>query len=456
MMAQGALFDESLSCFEASEASAAENEIDYDEKPTPDGAPMLLTDAGVDTRRTRRRRFAKGPDRRKLLSETRRKCCFSGPRPFSYDPALDGFTIVMNVGQTAAQHIDFVNGLFKHGSWLDSATSQINIQVPMFSRQLGMFVLLNIDFDIDDGGNWAENHQILAFETHTDDDSETSQTITTLRVIQICYVLGALLKCVAFEGRWKYNTLRGHKAYSRLGAICSIAYRHSYGLLHLVLSVAWSGFYMVYDSECSKLVSQLKYVVHGEYNEFTPVFLTTLYEVHHTYLIYQNATVFFLIFSYVRFLQFTNFHPKIALLSRVIYKAAPALAFFMVMVLILTVGFAVIGMVIFPFKDFKNFGASFQSCGMIALGLYGNYDVLEKLKPTMAPIFFWIFTILVFIFVVNMLLAIINDVYVEVTENLDKEQKRKRRLEPKLAQFIETAKERAKAKKAASVETGGA
>lgn len=381
---------------------------------------------------------AKGPPSL-LDATTTRKCCFVGPRALAYDPELRAFPIILTGDNTQQQHLHYINGLFSDGMWLDSGTRGVEMQIPMYSRQMSMFTMLTIDMTVDSGGNWNTAVNVMSFKTHTTPENESDRTLTALRICQLIYVAAAVVKTVAFEMRWKYNMLKRRK-FSKCSLAQTLLYTHKFALVHLLLSLIWMVQFMIYQDACIGFVSNIKYAVHGDYNENTPAFFSSLkmlFEQHERYALF---TVLFLGFTYLRFLQFTDFHPKMALLSRVIMKSMTSLMFFMFMVMILTGGFAILGWIMFPFPMFSSFAASFQSCGMMALGMFGDYETMEQLKPTLAPVFFWVYTILIFIFVINMLLAIINDVYVQVGEEMEAERAEEERLVPKLQDFLANAK----------------
>lgn len=123
-----------------------------------------------------------------------------------------------------------------------------------------------------------------------------------------------------------------------------------------------------------------------------------------------------------RILSLMHFQPRLGIVTRSLLLAGPDLLHFAVVAGIVFVGYAMMAHVIFGnvIEKFSTFQLSIDTCFEMLLGEIGvNEDLkaLTGLQGLAGSLFFWTFELLVFMVLLNFLLAIIVDAFSVVKEN---------------------------------------
>lgn len=116
-----------------------------------------------------------------------------------------------------------------------------------------------------------------------------------------------------------------------------------------------------------------------------------------------------------------DFQPRLGVVTRSLWLAGPDLIHFAIVAGMVFVGYAMMAHLIFgnAIEKFQTFGDSVNTCFEILLG---NIDVnqdlraLGGLQSVAGALFFWSYELLVFMVLLNFLLAIIVDAFSEVKE----------------------------------------
>ncbi|GIL76287.1 hypothetical protein Vretimale_5865 [Volvox reticuliferus] len=122
-----------------------------------------------------------------------------------------------------------------------------------------------------------------------------------------------------------------------------------------------------------------------------------------------------------RVLKLMDFQPRLGVVTRSLWLAGPDLIHFAIVAGMVFVGYAMMAHLIFgnAIEAFATFGDSINTCFEILLG---NIDVnddlraLGGLQSVAGALFFWSYELLVFMVLLNFLLAIIVDAFSEVKE----------------------------------------
>merc|ERR1719399_2820725 len=98
-----------------------------------------------------------------------------------------------------------------------------------------------------------------------------------------------------------------------------------------------------------------------------------------------------------------------------LYRASNDLIHFMITVFTIFLCYAISGMFLFGRRlfEFSTLGRAVQTCFLIVMGDF-DWNSLRLEHEITAGIWFWTFMILVFLIMLNMLLAIVMDIYTEV------------------------------------------
>ena len=123
-----------------------------------------------------------------------------------------------------------------------------------------------------------------------------------------------------------------------------------------------------------------------------------------------------------RILNLMHFQPRLGVVTRSLLLAGPDLLHFTVVAGIVFVGYAMMAHVIFGnvIEKFSTFQLSIDTCFEMLLGEIGvNEDLkaLTGLQGLAGSLFFWTFELLVFMVLLNFLLAIIVDAFSVVKDN---------------------------------------
>ncbi len=119
----------------------------------------------------------------------------------------------------------------------------------------------------------------------------------------------------------------------------------------------------------------------------------------------------------VRLLKVLDFQPKLALVTKTIVNAGWELFHFILVFFIQTVCFAIGGHIAFGVyaKAFSTFGGSLVTCVMLFMGEIGIHDeMVETEMSTWWYVFFFLFMLVQFFVLLNILLAILVDAYIVV------------------------------------------
>lgn len=116
-----------------------------------------------------------------------------------------------------------------------------------------------------------------------------------------------------------------------------------------------------------------------------------------------------------------DFQPRLGVVTRSLWLAGPDLIHFFIVAAMVFIGYAMMGYLIFgnAIAKFSTFGNSVNTCFEMLLG---NIDVnnelraLQGLQGVAGALFFWSYELLVFMVLLNFLLAIIVDAFSEVKE----------------------------------------
>jgi hypothetical protein len=116
-----------------------------------------------------------------------------------------------------------------------------------------------------------------------------------------------------------------------------------------------------------------------------------------------------------RFFQAFKAQPRLAVVTNTITRSLTDLAHFIVVLMVVLVAYAVAAMFLFGHRllQFSELGFSLNTCFLIMIGDF-DFAELGAEHPLTAVLWFWSYMILVALIMLNMLLAIIMDVYTEV------------------------------------------
>lgn len=134
--------------------------------------------------------------------------------------------------------------------------------------------------------------------------------------------------------------------------------------------------------------------------------------------------------SFFKAFKFLQVNAKLSLIWHVLVKALPNMFSFLIFFVIVFLAFVVLGYIVFgpEMREFRAFGVSFSTLGRMVFGSF-NYEPMSFTQPYIAPIYFYLFMILVYFILLNMFLAILNDTYQFLIDEYEKKIARQKEIE---------------------------
>ncbi|KAL6749264.1 hypothetical protein V8C86DRAFT_2852326 [Haematococcus lacustris] len=352
------------------------------------------------------------------------------PYAFHYFPLPDrepGFPAFFDINLAAADALTWERYL-EEGLFLDQNTRQLTAQLVTYNAPLRIFGYFQAEFYFSDGGSIKITYQLHTVRVELYNSSEDT-TRYAFEVILSMWIFGMMaftLYQIAMTQKEQKNFL--------------IYFSHGwnwivFGSNALLTScmVIWWIFVVRY---ARKFDTSLR---HDVYNSLQPqanflalaagganleavnedvLRLKALIDMLNWYFALNGINILLLI---ARVLKLMDFQPRLGVVTRSLWLAGPDLIHFAIVAGMVFVGYAMMAHLIFgnAIEKFQTFGDSVNTCFECLLG---NIDVnadlraLGGLQSVAGALFFWSFELLVYMVLLNFLLAIIVDAFSEVKE----------------------------------------
>ena len=183
----------------------------------------------------------------------------------------------------------------------------------------------------------------------------------------------------------------------------------------IIMSLACAAFRVYRDNKVGSLLSQLSKKV-----DSYPIHDGTDFEwVSYLQIRYVYLAAFLAFFAWVKLFKYLSFNTTMTQLQLTLSRCATDIAGFSVMFFIIFIGYAQFGYLVFgqTVDNFSSFNESLFTLFRIILGDF-DFHELEQADYILGPTFFITYVFLVFFVLLNMFLAIINDTYSDVKEEL--------------------------------------
>ncbi|KAL6487075.1 hypothetical protein MHYP_G00037010 [Metynnis hypsauchen] len=134
---------------------------------------------------------------------------------------------------------------------------------------------------------------------------------------------------------------------------------------------------------------------------------------------YNNMNAVNLFFAWIKIFKYISFNKTMTQLSSTLARCATDILGFAIMFFIVFFAYAQLGYLLFgtEVESFSTFHKCIFTQFRIILGDF-DYDAIEQANRVLGPIYFFTYVFFVFFVLLNMFLAIINDTYSEVKEEL--------------------------------------
>uniref|UniRef100_A0A7S0NBN4 Polycystin cation channel PKD1/PKD2 domain-containing protein n=1 Tax=Chlamydomonas leiostraca TaxID=1034604 RepID=A0A7S0NBN4_9CHLO len=352
------------------------------------------------------------------------------PYAFHHFPLRDktpGFPVFfdINLSQDGASTWETY---LEEGLFLDQHTRQLTAEVVTYNAPLRIFGYFYVKFFFSDGGSIKVTYRLHTvrvelYNGYEDDVRFAFEIILTIWIF--CMMLWTFYQILKTQ-REKKNFLKffAH-GWNWVDFI-------SNGLLTACMIIWW----IFKEHYAKKFDTSLR---HDVYADLTPPAnflalnkegtemvgaweemhdLKDLIDMLNWYFALNGINILLLI---ARVLRLMDFQPRLGVVTRSLWLAGPDLIHFAIVAGMVFVGYAMMAHLIFgnAIEKFQTFGDSVNTCFEILLG---NIDVnqdlraLGGLQSVAGALFFWSYELLVFMVLLNFLLAIIVDAFSEVKE----------------------------------------
>eukprot|EP00192_Tetraselmis_astigmatica_P001702 CAMPEP_0117652658 /NCGR_PEP_ID=MMETSP0804-20121206/2750_1 /TAXON_ID=1074897 /ORGANISM="Tetraselmis astigmatica, Strain CCMP880" /LENGTH=1606 /DNA_ID=CAMNT_0005458731 /DNA_START=90 /DNA_END=4910 /DNA_ORIENTATION=+ len=344
----------------------------------------------------------------------------------------DGFPVWFDINLSE----DVAQRFYKYveeGLFLDSNTRNVKAQVVTYNSELRVFSSTMITFKYSDGGSIDVSHKL-----HTVRVELYADRADYVRLCLEIFLTAATMFSLVSE-LWELFTIwrRTGSPAGYFKSIWNWIDLTSIGLMWCTMCMWWifvlrqaSTFdiSLRYDVYASLTSPAAMLILGGQGDaggqglvEVQDAFgeLQSIVDSLAWYYAINGINILFLI---ARVLKLMDFQPRLGVVTRSLALAGPDLAHFVLVCGMVFVGYAMMAHLIFGnnIQAFSSFGSSVDTCFEILLGEIGvntELRALTGLQALAGTLFFWSFELLVFMVLLNFLLAIIVDAFSEVKEN---------------------------------------
>ncbi|KAL0022694.1 hypothetical protein WJX77_001966 [Trebouxia sp. C0004] len=350
---------------------------------------------------------------------------------FSFDlPQLfgQGFPVFFDIN-LSADDVQSVYAYVQEGLYYDSNTRLSQAQFVTYNPELQIFSSSVISFDFTDGGSILVTYSIhtVRVELYESSGDYVRLVLEILLTIWVCIHL--------FSEFWAIIQARRRQGsfLSYLKSAWNIVDFLSTALLFACVIVWWD--FALRDALPFDI--DLRYDVYANLEAEAAFLKLNNNGVHLLQLQAAFAKLQYLVNKLAwyyalnginillligRVLKRMDFQPRLGVVTRSLALAGPDLIHFCLVCGMVFVGYAMMAHLIFgnTIQQFSTFGTAVNTCFAILLGdisVNDDLNQLQGLQGVAATLFFWSFELLVFMVLLNFLLAIIVDAFSEVKEN---------------------------------------
>jgi len=325
------------------------------------------------------------------------------------------FSIPMFEYEGIAKTIAKVNELEAEG-WIDFNTAWVGVQILVLNPDLAIFVHVTMSVYMTPSGAMLPKVDAQSFQP------EPYQFMTVL-VFDILYML-----CVLWLTFGVMTEVWRHSKEEK----CSSYLKNPWNVLD-VLSVIASYFVILlwvilYEKmeviKSAAMNTRAAEPLPGQTSETYPQAVADLHEElrnANEFLVYWRIVLcWYSILIALKFLESFANQPRLAVVTKTITRAGSDLFHFGIVMGTVFMSYVVAGMFLFGRRmhDFSSEPVSINTCFLIMLGDF-DWEELGWEHPLTAAIWFWSYMVVMMMLMLNMLMAIIMDVYTEVKSEAD-------------------------------------
>ncbi|XP_048194432.1 polycystic kidney disease 2-like 1 protein isoform X2 [Perognathus longimembris pacificus] len=283
----------------------------------------------------------------------------------------------------------------QEGLWLDRGTRVVFIDFSVYNANINLFCVLRLVVEFPATGGAIPSWQI--------------RTVKLIRYVSNWdfFIIGCeVIFCIFIFYYVVEELLELHM--HRLGYLSSIW--NILDLVVILLSLVAVGFHIFRTLEVNRLMGKLleQPDTYADF-EFLAFWQTQ----------YNNMNAVNLFFAWIKIFKYISFNKTMTQLSSTLARCAKDILGFAIMFFIVFFAYAQLGYLLFgtQVENFSTFIKCIFTQFRIILGDF-DYNAIDNANRILGPVYFVTYVFFVFFVLLNMFLAIINDTYSEVKEEL--------------------------------------
>lgn len=301
---------------------------------------------------------------------------------------------VGDLGKYPAASYKLINELVKH-NWFDSHTRAIFLELTVYNAQVNLFAICNFVVEFLPTNGIVHYYSIKVARLYTYGGSTES-----FKIACQFFVLFFLVLFVYREGKNIYREKRKYfKAFWNWVELVMIL------LVLSTISIYFSRMILV-NSAVSKIHSNPgKFVSFNKVAKWDDMM--------------QSVMSFLVMVSCIKSIRLLSFNKTISLLASTLKGSAKPLSAFSTVFFVFYFAYVIFGFIIFVnyLEDFKSFVSSMESTIGLLLGSF-EFEEIRQAHPIIGPFYFITLMLFGVMYILNVFLTIVMDVYADVKRDL--------------------------------------
>lgn len=304
-----------------------------------------------------------------------------------------GFAVKM--GKSPHQSIELINHLYDN-QWIDRQTRVVFLEATVYNAQVNLFAIMNFMVEFLPTDGVVHFNSIKVARLYTFGGSSESFTLACQFFVMLFFAI--------------FIYREGKKIYKERGAY----FNGFWNMCEFVIIVLVISVMGVFFSRMT-LVNRAIKTIQDNPGDFVSFNKVTQWDTLFTAL--MSILVFISCIKAIKLLQFNK---TIQLLAQTLSRSAKPLGAFFICFFIFFMAYTTSAYIFFvPYlEDYKSFITACESVLTLLLGSF-SYNEIKEAQPIWAPV--WFITIMIFgvMYIMNVFMTIIMDVYSETKDELD-------------------------------------
>ena len=324
---------------------------------------------------------------------------------------------------------------YESHAWIDKSTSQVAVYIPVYNHNLAQFVLVEVAFDFNPGGGVEGGVTAYAARFSPYSGGANGELFRKFLeyllflLVPIYVMLSEVWSVVvAFKeakaapdaGKWggRFRRLRSavgdyfSDVYNWLDLVTVVTLLWSFALWMGIVGESWA-------KKKVQLTDNMNvYTRSGKQKFLTQALLVK--NAADAYTNYASVVGVSLLMMFFRIFKMVKFHPEFAVIASMLGHAGMDLFYFFVVFIFITLGFVHYGFLLFGTKiaAYANWWLAFDSVYMaMTIGEFGLDDLDAEYGHTQGfYIWFYLFTILMSLILINVFIAIVSEGFLKAKE----------------------------------------